>query len=72
MKGVSDYGLPSRVRTDRCGENILIGEYMLNSRGTGRNSIIMGRSVHNQRIECLWRDLFSGCISFFYYMFYQL
>ena len=58
MKGVSDYGLPSRVRTDRGGENILIGEYLLNSRGTGRNS----RSVHNQRIESLWRDLFSGCI----------
>ena len=33
----------SRVRTDRGGENVLIGEYMLQTRGIGRNSIIMAR-----------------------------
>ena len=53
--GVSEYGMPSRVRTDRGGENMLIGEYLLQTRGTGRHSIIMGRSVHKQRIERLWR-----------------
>ena len=32
----------------------------------------MGRSVHNQHIERLWRDLFTGCVSYFYNLFYHL
>ena len=51
LEGVSSYGLPLRVRTDRGGENALIAEYMVQHRGAGQGSIIMGRSVHNQRIE---------------------
>ncbi len=72
QSGVREYGLPSRLRTDKGGENVLTGEYMLQRRGTGRGSIIMGRSVHNQRIERLWRDLFSGSISYFYCLFYRM
>ena len=45
---------------------------MLQNRCTGRNSIIMGRSVHNQRVDRLWRDLFAGYICFFYFTFYSL
>jgi hypothetical protein len=28
-----------------------------------------GKSTHNQRIERLWRDVFSGCLSLFYGLF---
>ena len=72
MEGVRSYNLPSRVRTDKGGENNLIAEYMVRERGAGRGSVIMGRSVHNQRIERLWRDLFSACISYFYFLFHTL
>lgn len=49
IAAVEQYGLPSRVRSDKGGENADVAEFVIRSRGTNRNSHITGRSVHNQR-----------------------
>jgi hypothetical protein len=60
------------VLCDKGSENAGVSPFMINERGPNRGSWITGHSVHNQRIERFWRDLFQGCISLFYYFFYSL
>ena len=72
LAAVQSYGWPSRLRSDKAGENVEVGRAMLQHRGFNRGSIIAGSCVHKQRIERLWRDVFIGVGHFFFTLFYQM
>ncbi|XP_074662297.1 uncharacterized protein LOC141914869 isoform X1 [Tubulanus polymorphus] len=70
-EAVVKWGLPSRVRADLGVENRDVALFMLSNRGPDRRSFITGRSVHNSRIERLWRDVYESVLPF-YQIFYHL
>lgn len=56
----SDYGL----------ENVGVADLMIAARDhQARESFLTGKSTQNQRIERLWRDVFSICLDPFYSLF---
>ena len=71
-EGVDKYGCPNRVRTDLGGENVEIANYMVETKGLNRGSILTGKSTHNQRIERQWRDMTKEVISYYRELFFDL
>ena len=71
-KATQVFGVPSRVRSDKGGENVDVCYFMIMLRGEGRGSHIAGSSVHNQRIERLWRDVYRCVCSLFHSLFYYM
>jgi uncharacterized protein (DUF3820 family) len=73
-EAVEEYSLPTRIRTDKGVENYDVAMYMLThpERGPSMNPVIVGKSVHNQRIERLWRDIYQGVTCTYYFLFYHL
>ena len=72
VQAASNFGLPSRVRSDQGLENVAVAQYMIEKRGSERRSMLTGSSTHNQRIERLWRDMHSSVTVLFYKLFYYL
>ena len=65
LRGVEGVGhIPLRVRADKGSENREVSLWMIVARGENRGSFITGRSVHNQRIERIWREVNRWMTSF--------
>ena len=44
---------------------MLANTFMIEHRGEGRGSIIIGSSVHNSRVERAHRDVYCGVLAFY-------
>ena len=69
---VHEYGVPSGVRVDGGSEFRHINLMIDIGNGHDWASHIVGQSLHNVRIERLWRDDYKKCSDFHYKLFYYM
>ena len=67
---VNTFHYPRRIRTDHGTENVAVARFMLQKYGVASNPAITGRSIHNQRIERMWKDVFAYVLQYFYNLLY--
>eukprot|EP00794_Sanderia_malayensis_P001180 gene1180-551_t len=73
LNAIAEYGWPHRIRTDKGGENCLVGRLMQERRSEKNPTPhCVGSSVHNQRIERLWVDVRHCVTQLFMDMFFDL
>ena len=71
IAATQNFGLPKKLRTDLGGENVEAWDYMVSHHGD-ESCIITGSSVHNERIERMWRDVSRSVITPFKEIFAHL
>ncbi len=69
---VREFYWPRRVRSDQGMENIDVARLMLAKFGTESKPYLTGLSVHNQRIERLWKDVVCYIVGYYREMFYWM
>ena len=70
LESIHTYRIPARIRSDHGMENIEVARWMLQRHGVETKPFLTGLSVHNQRIERLWRDLVTYVVSYFRGIFF--
>ena len=66
------YGVPRRLRTDLGGKNVDAWQYMVDCHGGDERCVITRSSIHNERIERLWHDVWNSVITPFRQEFLSL
>jgi hypothetical protein len=72
LNSMSTYKCPRQIRSDHGTENVGVARWMLQHFAPASKPILTGLSVHNQRIERLWRDVNTYVISYFRNLFFDL
>lgn len=72
FESIKSCGIPGRVRGDGGSEFNHVEAFMELANGESRGSFLRGKSVHNQRIERLWRDVHEKVVEKYQKTFYHM